>query len=302
MAHVFVTGMAVQDFVFQLDDLPVGGEKFTARAVSIAGGGCAANAAVAVTRLGGQANLAARLGQDDIGDMIVAELMAEGVNLDCIHRSPTARSGFSSIYVDQHGERQIVNFRGAGLMDDPGFVTLPDTVDAALADSRWVAGAARTMQITKARDIPGIVDAEAPVGLDQMAQASHIAFSRRGLLDVTGEADLATALKVVSAAVPAWVCVTDGPDGVYFMDGQHVENLPAYPVTPIDTLGAGDIWHGAFALRLAEGAHEHAAMEFANAAAALKCCHFGGRQTCPNRAETEALRSGKPRPGRSGPG
>lgn len=294
--------MAVQDFIFQLDELPEGGEKFTAGAVSISGGGCAANAAVAVARLGGQASLAARLGQDDIGDMIAAELMAEGVNLDCTHLSPTARSGFSSIYVDRHGERQIVNFRGAGLIDDPGFVTLPETVDAALADSRWIAGAARTMQIAKERGIPGIIDAESPVDLDQIAQASHIAFSRRGLLDVTGEVDLTKALKAVSAATPAWVCVTDGPDGVYFLNGQQVENLPAYQVTPIDTLGAGDIWHGAFALRLAEGAHEHEAMDFANAAAALKCSHFGGRQVCPNRRETEVLQSEKSRPSRPDPG
>lgn len=282
--------MAVQDFVYQMDELPVGAAKFRAAGVAIVGGGCGANAAVAVARLGGQASLAARLGRDAIGDMIVADLTAEGVNLDCVHRDRAARSAFSSIYVDKDGERQIVNFRGAGLADDPRFVTLPKTVDAALADTRWIAGAAKTMQIAKARDIPGVLDAEAPVTPDQIAGASHVAFSRAGLSDLTGEADIVRALKVVSAATSAWVCVTDGSAGVYILDGHHVENIPACPVTAVDTLGAGDIWHGAFALRLAEGAHEHEAVGFANAAAALKCTRFGGRQGCPDRAETNAFR------------
>ena len=283
--------MAVQDFVFQMDALPVGADKFRANDVSIVGGGCAANAAVAVARLGGQASLAARLGQDEVGDMILSELSGEGVNLDSIHRSPAARSAFSSIYVDRHGERQIVNFRGDGLINDPEFLNLPDTVDAALADSRWIAGATRTIEIAKARDIPGIIDAEAPVRLEQIAQASHIAFSRRGLSDLTGEDVIARALRAVSSATSAWVCVTDGPAGVYFLDGHRLENIPACPVTAIDTLGAGDIWHGAFALRLGEGAHEHEAMAFANAAASLKCTRFGGRQGCPDRRATEALQA-----------
>jgi sulfofructose kinase len=68
-----------------------------------------------------------------------------------------------------------------------------------------------------------------------------------------------------------------------------VNNIPAYPVTAVDTLGAGDVWHGAFALRLGEGADECDAMVFANAAAALKCTRFGGRSGAPGREETESL-------------
>lgn len=289
MTHIFVTGLAVIDFIFQVAEMPTKAEKYKALGAMIIGGGGAANAAVSVVRLGGVASLAARIGRDHTGDMIIADLLTEGVNLDCIHRRDHARSAFSSVFITNDGERQIVNFRGEGLTDDPAFLNLPGNVDAALADTRWDAGTKKTMAIAKARGIPGIIDAEAPVGLNQLADASHIAFSRQGLCELTGEPDIAKALKLASTMVSAWVCVTDGSAGVYVIDGHHIENIPAFPVDAVDTLAAGDIWHGAFALRLAQGSDEHGAIEFANAAAALKCRHFGGRKGCPDRAEVDCL-------------
>ena len=68
--------------------------------------------------------------------------------------------------------------------------------------------------------------------------------------------------------------------------------MPAPAVTAVDTLGAGDVWHGAFTLALAEGMAVAAAARFANAAAAIKCTRFGGRGGAPRRDEVEALLAG----------
>ena len=57
----------------------------------------------------------------------------------------------------------------------------------------------------------------------------------------------------------------------------------------VDTLAAGDVWHGAFALSLGEGESEVNAVRFANAVAALKCTGFGGRSAIPNRLETNTF-------------
>lgn len=293
MAHVFVSGLAAVDFVFRLDTLPKEPEKYKAQGVSIVGGGGAANAAVAVARLGGQASLGARLGRDHIGDIIIRDLQAEGVGLGGIRRSAGANSAFSSIYVTANGDRQIVSFRGSGLAEDAGWLEMPETVDAVLADTRWPAGARKTMEIAKSRGIPGIIDAEAPVHPADLVAASHVAFSRQGLIDFSGEPDITKALKLVSETCQAWVCVTDGEAGVYFMEGPRVENIPAFPVVALDTLGAGDIWHGAFALRLGEGTEETEAMKFANAAAALKCTKSGGREGCPDRSAAHDLLNGR---------
>ncbi|PCJ10632.1 MAG: sugar kinase [Rhodobacteraceae bacterium] len=289
MAHVFVTGLATLDTIYHLDALPIGGDKFRANEAVITGGGGGANAAVTVARLGGTASLATRMGQDHIGDMILAGLEAENVDLSPVHRTATDRSAFSSIYVTPGGERQVVNFRGEALSGNAEELQLPQSVDAALADTRWHAGTARTLDLAKSRDIPGIVDAEAPIDLDQIAAASHVAFSEQGLIQLTGDTDILSALKTASHAIKAWVCVTAGRSGVYCMVKGQIENIPSFEVTASDTLAAGDVWHGAFALKLAEGADELTSAEFANAAAALKCQHFGGRLGCPNRAETDDL-------------
>jgi sulfofructose kinase len=70
--------------------------------------------------------------------------------------------------------------------------------------------------------------------------------------------------------------------------------VPAFPIQPIDTLAAGDVFHGAFALALAEGHEEAQAMRFAAAAAAIKCTRFGGISGAPGRAEVEALMTTHP--------
>ena len=68
-----------------------------------------------------------------------------------------------------------------------------------------------------------------------------------------------------------------------------MQETPAFPVHTVDTLGAGDVFHGAFALGITEGQDLRTALRFASAAAALKCTRFGGAFAAPQRAEVEAL-------------
>lgn len=281
MARVLCVGSSVVDFVFRLDALPTRPEKLRALDARIVGGGCAANAAVAVARLGGEAWLAARLGDDAVGRMVVAGVEAEGVDCSLVRLTPGARSAFSSVYIDAGGERQVVSFRGEGLDDNPDLIGAAPALDAVLADTRWTPGNLASLELARNRGIPGVLDAEAPIDPALLATASHVAFSRQGLVSVSFGAP-AEALAALDLA--AWACVTDGADGVHVRGGPHI---PAPRVEAVDTLGAGDVWHGAFVLRIAEGADEMEAIRFANAAAVLKCARPWGREGCPTRAETE---------------
>jgi sulfofructose kinase len=283
MARVLCVGSSVVDFVFRLDGLPSKAEKLRASDARMVGGGCAANAAVAVARLGGEAFLAARLGDDAVGRMVVAGMEAEGVDCSLVRLTADARSAFSSVYVDAAGERQVVSFRGEGLHDSPDLIPKAPEVGVVLADTRWPSGNLAALDLARRRGIPGVLDAEAPVDPALLAAASHVAFSRQGLASL---APGAPAEALAALDLPAWACVTDGEHGVFIRGGGHV---PAFPVQAVDTLGAGDVWHGAFALRLAEGAEETEAIRFANAAAALKCARPWGREGCPTRNETEAF-------------
>lgn len=291
MPKIVTAGVAVIDFVFLVDEMPRRAEKYRALEASITGGGCAANAAAAIARLGGEAVLAARLGDDQVGDMIVSGLAADGVDCTMLRRFQGRRSSFSSVFVDREGERQVVNFRDQTLSMKADWLAaaLPDVFDAALADTRWPDGAAALLQAARNRGVPGVLDAEAPIHEAETAfgLASHLAFSAQGLRDWAGHGDLEQALGDAARQTGAFVCVTDGANGVQWRQGADAGFEPAYEIEAVDSLGAGDVWHGAFALSLTEGEEISRAIRFANAVAAIKCTRPDGRAGYPTRAETD---------------
>lgn len=288
MARVLVAGVAVADFVFQVGEMPREAVKYRASDAVVTGGGCAANAAVAIARDGGEVLLAARLGDDPVGRMIVADLETEGVDTKLCHISPEGKSSFSSVYVDTAGERQIMNFRGSGLAADASWLNDVPPVDAVLVDNRWTDIACRGIEIAREQGVPCIVDGEAPIEGDPFTGATHVAFARRGLESFTGVHDPHEALMEAQTRLGCWVCVTDGAEGsLYATRDGMTGHVPAYAVETRDTLGAGDVWHGVFALELAGGADEIVAIRRASAAAAIKCTRFGGRDGTPTKTETD---------------
>lgn len=297
IAHILTAGVAVVDIVMNLDVMPSKPEKYRANNAAIVGGGCGGNAAVAIARLGGRCDLAARLGDDPIADMIVNGLKAENVNCQLVKRFPGARSSFSSIFIDAEGERQIVNYRDPDLPRGSNWLLdeVPD-FDAALADNRWTEGAFALMQLANDQGKPGVVDAEAPIADSEPAMriASHVVFAAQGLREYTRTDDLRTGLAIAEERLGGFVGVTDGPDGIWWREFGVESHLPAFAVNVVDTLGAGDVWHGAFTLALGEKMPTEKAIRFSNAVAALKCTKPGGREGSPNREETETFLRNNP--------
>lgn len=289
MTRILLAGNAVLDFVFTMAAMPRRAEKYRADDAYISGGGNAANSAVAASRLGAQAMLACRLGEDPVGALILDDLAREGVDTSLVRRVPGAVSSFSSIYVDGAGERQIMNFRGRGLGEETGWMDQAPRFDAVMADNRVPSLTRKAIDLATARGVPAIIDAEPPFDEVAVRGASHIAFSWQGLRTFTGLDDPGSALTSASERLRTWVCVTDGANGTYYLEDGHVVNVPAIVVEAVDTLGAGDVWHAAFALMLAEGADIPAAVRFANAAGSLKCTRPGGRNGAPARAEVETF-------------
>ena len=287
MTRVLLAGVAVADFVFNVDTMPRKAEKYRATNAHICGGGNAANSAVAVSRLGAKAMLAARVGDDLVGRFILDELARHEVDTSLVNCIAGAASSFSSIYIDRAGERQITNFRGHGLGDDAGWLDDVPPFDVLLADNRWEPLTRRAIRIARDRKIPAIVDAEPPFDPDAVKLASHVAFSTQGIYDFTGIEHPVAALQAASSKLDAWVCVTNGAEGTYFIEDGRVENLPAIAVEARETLGAGDVWHGAFAVMIAQGREIRSAIRFANAAGTLKSMRSGGPASAPTRAETE---------------
>jgi sulfofructose kinase len=296
--RVLCVGIATLDQVFRVQAMPTRAEKYRAQDLVVTGGGTAANGAVAIARLGGAVSLYAVLGDDPVGDAILAGLEREKVDCSAVRRLPGLRSPLSAIMVDEAGERMIVSYADPHIPGPPSWLParLPEGVDAVLGDTRWQTGSAHFFRLARAAGVPAVLDADrAPQEVPELlALATHVAFSMQGLGDLTGIGEPRAALAAFGAG-NAWLGVTDGAAGVYHWAKGAIAHDPAFAVEALDTLGAGDTWHGGFALGLAEGMTEPTAIRFASAAAALKCTRFGGREGMPHRAEVERLLSQDPR-------
>jgi sulfofructose kinase len=290
VAGVFCLGIATLDYVYSVERVPHPGEKDRARDLVVTGGGCAGSGSAAIARLGGLAWLATRLGDDAVGDTIVAQLRQDGVDTSLSPRFPGLRSPISSILIDVEGERMVVSYTDPKTPLSPDWLpdTLPAGADAVLVDTRWGEGSLAALKLARKAGVPGVIDGDRqPPHPEMVPTASHVAFSEKALSEISGGGEPRAALEALAGKADNWLAVTLGPRGVLFMEHGGIAHLPAFPVEVVDTLGAGDVWHGAFALALAEGQGERGAVRFASAVAAIKCTRFGGRAGTPTREEVE---------------
>lgn len=292
MPNILCVGALTMDTIFRLEHLPEApGKVIPLDAVEVAEGMAAAQAAT-IARLGGRAALWASAGDDATGDRLVRQITDAGVDCLRVRRIAGGRSGFSSILMDRAGSTIIVPRYDPSLMAAPD--TAPDLTgfDAVLVDVRWPGAAALALQAARVAGIPGILDADmaALEVLEALAPlASHIVASEGAGKLLTGAKDAEAAATRLAARHSSFVAVTAGAEGCWWSDAGQVRHTPAPKVEAIDTLAAGDVFHAAFALLLAEGRPMAEIIAFASAAAAIKCTRFGGRLGAPTRTEVEAF-------------
>lgn len=295
MTTVTCVGLAVLDLVFGVEARPDRGRKTFADSMTVIGGGPAANAAVAVARLDADARFVGRLGDDVVGDLIVDDFTTWGVDASRVRRIPSIPSPVSSIVVEADGERTIVNHSDPRLFAPDDIIVAEDLIgsDAVLGDLLWPTGAISAMQAARAAGIPAVLDfdeaQDGPVDV-VLTAPTHIIFSAPALASVTGRSDPGTGLEIIRTMTDSWIAVTLGSAGVLWLDEvDALRTTPAFDVDAIDTLGAGDVFHGAFALGLAEQRPIEEVIRRASAVAALKCTHFGGRSGIPCTEEVDAF-------------
>jgi sulfofructose kinase len=292
-ASVLCTGIGVQDIVMRVPNFPPPGGKTMSDDFLIVTGGCAVNAAIAVARLGGATLYAGPLGDmnDPVSNQLMSELKREGIGTTGVVRVSGAKAPVSAILIDATGERMIATYRDPAIetAQPDGARGLVDGVTIVLADNRFPAFALPICEAARARGLRVVLDADKPTVEDDplFVVASHVIFSSECLRETTGEKDLVRGLQRIAPRTKAFLAVSNGPDDVLYLREGAVQRVPAFRVKVVDTLAAGDVFHAGFALGLAEGRDEVAAMRFGAAAAALKCTRFGGSQGAPRREEVE---------------
>jgi len=292
---VICLGCAFWDTIFKVDRIPSHGTKILPEKAVQAASGMATAAAATIARLGGNVELWARVGDDPAGDSFLRDLSRYTVSTSRIRRVPGAHTAFSTILVDSAGERLVVPYTDPSLDPDPSWLPLHEVAGAAavLVDMRWLEGARALLAEARRHGVPIIVDADVapPEALRELiALVDHELFSEPALLALATSGSPRAALMEVAADLEANVVgVTLGAAGALIWQrgasSECVEEFPSIPVRAVDTLNAGDVWHGTYVYGLINGWGLSRTVQMANIAAAMKCEHFGGRLGSPKLAE-----------------
>jgi sulfofructose kinase len=296
--RVICLGHTAFDQIFQMEALFTGGsQKLRSTHYHTVGGGMAATASVAVAKLGGRATFWGRAGADPAGEAMRSELAEAGVDVAGLKLFEGGHSSISAILVDPAGERQIANFRGL-LPEEADWLPLAEVagVSAVLADPRWPAGAVALFRAARAAGVPTVLDgdvADAEIFEALLPLTDHAVLSEPGFARFIGGA-IPDGLAKIARYGCRVVAVTCGAEGVTWLENGVLEHRPAYTVDVVDTTGAGDVFHGAYALAIGAGLAPTQAFPFAAAAAALKCTRPGGRSGIPTLADCLAFQRNNP--------
>ena len=285
---VLCVGHASYDLIFSVDYHPDEDEKISAQGFVSCGGGPAANAAVTIAKLGFKAAFAGYLGQDIYGEKHYQELCQYGINTHHIIRgdSPTP---LSSVLVKPDGKRALVNYKGETRPLPSGAVDFSSiTPKVVLFDGHEPHLSISLLKRTQREGIPTILDAgsvhEGTLAL--MERMDYLVCSEKFALQFAS--DEQAALSRLAELSPT-VVITLGDRGLIWQRGQERGFLPAFLVKAIDTTGAGDAFHGAFAVAVASNMNWLDVLRYASAAGALCCTKIGARSGLPSKEAHQAL-------------
>jgi ribokinase len=230
-----------------------------------------------------------RVGNDSFGTGLIANLESNGVDASGVERDPAAPTGAALIYVEKSGQNMIAVAPGANTTVGPG--------DAQRAAARLGPGDLLVLQL----EIPMTVIEKAVVAARQagalvllnaapaqrlepglLAQLDALVVNEReasALVDAKSSPEDAS--KALHAKGPKLVIVTLGPSGSLFCDETGVHRAEPFPITAIDSTGAGDAFMGALAVGIARRLETRAAVRFANAAGAAATSSLGAQASMP---------------------
>src|ERR1700754_129610 len=292
--RILCIGMPVRDLTFNTPGVPGRGSKENATGFDEICGGNALNAAIGIVRLGARASICGPMGdaKETSSHFIFEQMAREGIETKHLIHMPGLVTPISAVMIDPSGERTIVTFRDPKLwhVKLPDFDTLLDDCAAILTESRCAEFCTELCAEAVRRGIPVIVDVDRAMSLREglLNASTHLVFSSEPLQETADESDEGEALKKIAKLTPSFLAGTRGPRGTIWLDEHgELQETSAFPVHTVDTLGAGDVFHGAFALAITEKQELREALRFASAAAALKCTSHGGGFGAPDGFKVE---------------
>lgn len=293
-------GISAVDDVVELERFPSPDTKSPVLSIERHGGGQCTTALVAAARLGRKCAFAGLLGRNELSQYTISLLEREGINCRAEIKYPGAGPYYSIVLLDRStGERTLLY--SSALVRPPA----PEDIDedliarsrALLVDQLGPAGTLQACRYAQRWGVPVIADLERTDDealREAMTLVDHLILPEKVARELTGRDDPAESTQALAATKRACSAVTDGKNGCWFVTGgdARVRHQPAFEVEVVDTLGCGDVFHGAYASAIVRGLAVEEAIRYAAAAAALKATRKGA-QSAPNHQQVEALLVGQ---------
>jgi ribokinase len=291
------------------DTFPRPGETIFGKSFDLGFGGKGANQAVAARLCGADVVMVAKVGNDLFGEATIKNFASFGIDTAHVRIVNGVSSGVAPIFVEPNGQNRIIVVKGANDTLKPADV---DEAAAALCSVDTIVLQFEipletiyyTVQFARKHNLRCIVNPAPALAADlsELAAADYFVPNETEAEVISGLPVHSTEeAKKCAAALLAKgfrkVILTLGARGSLLASAEGSELVPAFPVTPKDTTGAGDAFIGSFAVFLAEGSTERDALLRANLYAALSTMRVGTQKSFPKREEFEAewaRRGGKP--------
>ena len=300
--NILVVGIFVVDLSFKANKLPSPGETIIGENYIIGPGGKGSNQAVAISRAGGKVSLIARIGDDHFANIGLNLYQKENVNTEGLIKAKGENTGSAAISVDKNGMNSIIVVPGAASGIDKSLID--EKIDLFNDSSLLLTGYEIPLEVTnhslnlaKKKGLGTILnpapyfenDKEVLKLVDYLTPNEHEASSLtkvsvKSINDarLAGQkiCELGVGISIITLGEKGVLCTrgVDDQDGLY---------LPSFKVKDevIDTVGAGDVFNGAFATGISEGMSLEYALEFANKAASLSVRKIGAALSAPYRKE-----------------
>jgi len=295
MRKILGVGGSAYDMLSLVDRVPSFEEIEYVQSYEVQQGGMVATALVTASRLGARTEYIGAVGVDPQGEFMLRNFKANGVVCDRVQTLPGESSAFTIVLIQKAtGKRSFIHNKGVNkrtkLTDEK--ISL-DGVSHVIFDAFYfdtamrLAGEARRLGIESATDVSP--KNRNPKLRDFLALIDYPILSELLVKPLTGLSDPLEAGKKLFSNTNKALLVTCSEQGVYIITREGTKHIPAFTVEAVDTTGAGDVFHGAFAFARFEGYDLEKSTLLASATSALKCTRIGGQSGIPTYAELKSF-------------
>jgi sulfofructose kinase len=230
------------------------------------------------------------VGSDELGQFSLNSIRQEGVDVSSLTIEPDAKNQFATIIVDgRTGDRTILWDRDERLMYREGELRRDEVCSGRLLhlDGHDIRAALQCARWAKEEGIPTVVDLDKvePLTSELIREIDFVLTSARFPGLFTGISDREEALLELQRHTSGFLSATLGHEGTMALVAGKILHAKGFEIKTVDTTGAGDVFHGGFIYGLLQNWEVSEILQFANAAAALKCRDLGGRKGIPSLEE-----------------